>query len=71
MKRAWLLGFAWLQIGCAGSFLGPPPADDHAALFDDVWSEFDLHYSFFAYKNVDWDSLRAVYRSTGPRRLQR
>jgi C-terminal processing protease CtpA/Prc len=31
-------------------------------MFDDLWREFDLHYSYFALKPVDWDSLGTHYR---------
>ena len=27
-----------------------------------MWPKFDLHYSFFELKNVNWDTLRAAYR---------
>jgi carboxyl-terminal processing protease len=48
--------------GCADALLGPAPGTDRAALFDQVWEQFDLHYSFFEFKGVNWDSLGAKYR---------
>jgi hypothetical protein len=42
--------------------VGPNADNSAAALFDQVWSDFDQHYSLFVVKNVNWDSLRAVYR---------
>ncbi len=42
--------------------VGPNPTNDAAALFDQVWSDFDQHYSLFVVKNINWDSLRSVYR---------
>src|SRR5262249_1769498 len=27
-----------------------------------VWTEFDLHYSYFIVKNVDWNAVRDRYR---------
>jgi carboxyl-terminal processing protease len=50
--------------GCAacGAVLGPDQSRAPLALFDQVWSDFDLHYSLFIVKHVNWDSLRAVYR---------
>lgn len=47
---------------CSDSILGPPPSTDHASVFDDVWNEFDLHYSFFQLKNIDWTAIGAKYR---------
>ncbi|HTR79157.1 MAG TPA: S41 family peptidase [Gemmatimonadaceae bacterium] len=62
--KTWLpvLLMTLAATGCVDAFLGPAPATDHGALFDDVWQQFDLHYSFFTYKNIDWDSLGARYR---------
>jgi carboxyl-terminal processing protease len=48
--------------GCSGAIVGPPARADNAAIFDEVWRQFDLHYSYFALKRVDWDSLGAHYR---------
>ena len=42
--------------------LGPDESKTPLALFDQIRSDFDLHYSLFVVKNVNWDSLRAVYR---------
>lgn len=30
--------------------------------FEILWKDFDENYSFFTYKNINWDSLHAVYR---------
>ena len=46
----------------ATPMLGPPPSTDHASVFDDVWREFDLHYSFFQLKDIDWTAIGARYR---------
>lgn len=53
---------AMIVTGCVDSLLGPQPKASNASIFDQVWSETDQHYSFFDYKHIDWDSLRAVYR---------
>ncbi len=47
---------------CGDRLLGPPPTRDQAATFDGIWRAFDLHYSFFEFKHVNWDSLGAHYR---------
>jgi carboxyl-terminal processing protease len=44
------------------SIIGPDLPTTPAALFDRVWSDLDLHYSFFVVKQINWDSLGAVYR---------
>jgi carboxyl-terminal processing protease len=39
---------------------GAPPTN--AEVFDALWNEFDLRYSFFEVKRVNWDSMRVVHR---------
>lgn len=48
--------------GACGAIVGPDAPSTGAALFDRVWSDVDLHYSFFGVKQINWDSLRAEYR---------
>jgi C-terminal processing protease CtpA/Prc len=31
-------------------------------MFDDLWSQFDLHYSYFGVRGVDWNAMRDKYR---------
>lgn len=67
MKRLRLITIApvvlaVLSVACAEAVLGPSPGTNRAAIFDDLWRDFDLHYSFFELKDVNWDTLRAVYR---------
>ncbi len=58
-----LVAIAGIAAGaCTDTVLGPPSPDAHGALFDDLWTQFDLHYSFFQLKGVNWDSLSQVYR---------
>jgi hypothetical protein len=47
---------------CSSDLVGPPPASDRATLFETVWHEFDLHYSFFQMKGINWDAIGARYR---------
>ena len=62
MKRVGIALIALLCAGCADTLLGPAASKDNVAIFDEVWREFDLHYSFFGVKRIDWDSLGAHYR---------
>lgn len=64
MRRAavWALAAAVALGGCSDAVLGPAAATDRGAIFDQLWHEFDLHYSFFEYKDVNWDTLGAIYR---------
>jgi hypothetical protein len=54
----------WLALstGCQGIGTEPTGTASRATLFDDLWRQFDLHYSFFELKGVNWDSLSARYR---------
>jgi hypothetical protein len=49
-------------FGCAGSIVGADASPNQSAVFDEVWQQFDLHYSFFQLKQINWDSLGAYYR---------
>src|ERR1039457_6672766 len=60
-RRAALILIVALCTAC-GMVVGPDPSTSEVALFDRVWHDLDLHYSFFVVKQVNWDSLGAVYR---------
>lgn len=64
MKRrlATALAAAVCGLACNELVLGPTAPQSYPALFDEVWQQFDLHYSFFELKHVNWDSLGAHYR---------
>jgi C-terminal processing protease CtpA/Prc len=55
--------------GCGGAPAGggitPPTGGavfDPGAQFDSLWNNFDQNYSYFVYKNIDWNALNATYR---------
>jgi hypothetical protein len=56
------LGGGLLTTGCADALTDPVAPDDRAPLFDQLWRDFDARYSHFELKDVDWDTLRTVYR---------
>lgn len=62
--RVLLCSSVVLVLLCAAcsTIIGPDLPSSPAALFDRVWSDLDLHYSLFVVKQVNWDSLGAVYR---------
>jgi hypothetical protein len=51
-----------LAAGCTDRLLGPHATPDHAAVFDELWREFDLHYALFPLKGVNWAAVGATYR---------
>lgn len=63
-RRAAVTAFmALCAYGAAcGAVVGPDAPSSPVALFDQVWSDVDQHYSLFVVKGVNWDSLRTVFR---------
>jgi hypothetical protein len=50
-------------VACnSADLVGTEPSRDYGSMFDDMWSQFDLHYSDFGLKGIDWDSVGAHYR---------
>ena len=51
-----------LLAGCEEVFL-ETPAEDPEAIFQETWDFADQEYSFFEFKNIDWDQAYNTYRS--------
>jgi peptidase S41-like protein/tricorn protease-like protein len=49
-----------LLMSCGSDTVAPPAS--LIGRFDLFWETFDKQYSYFAYKAINWDSLRDVYR---------
>ncbi len=62
MRRRILAILLLAACAACGAVVGPDLPTNPLALFDQVWGDFDLHYSLFVVKQVNWDSLRTVYR---------
>lgn len=55
--------FCAATVACNNSDLvGPEPSRDYGSMFDDLWTQFDLHYSYFDLRGIDWDAVGAHYR---------
>jgi hypothetical protein len=55
---------------CGGGTVAPPPTaatQSFLQQFDTLWQTFDREYSYFVHKNIDWNALRATYRSRAER----
>ena len=50
-----------LIIGCEEKLLGPDAENTPQANFAILWKTFDEKYSLFTAKQINWDSLHAVY----------
>lgn len=53
---------ASLSACASPDLVAPMNGSNNAQVFDALWSDFDLHYSFFEAKRVNWDSVRTIYR---------
>lgn len=51
-----------LAVGCIDFVAPRTPGTDPGSLFDQVWLEFDRHYSLFEAKGIDWNALGQHYR---------
>ena len=67
MRRAAILILAAYLLyafqACEDSFVGTSPENRPTENFEAFWKQVDRHYAYFELKQVDWDSVRAVYQS--------
>lgn len=52
------LGF----LACSDLLIEPDPADNPIENFELLWKEVDAKYTFFNYKNIDWQAIYNKYR---------
>ena len=55
------LYFILVTVSCTENFLGPEGGDSPTELFEQLWNDYDQHYSRFITKGVNWDSLYMEY----------
>ncbi len=53
---------AFVIASCERAFIDEDPFNGAVENFDLLWRTVDAKYSFFDYKNIDWDSVYEVYR---------
>lgn len=51
-----------ILCSCEKLFYDEEPSTDPVSIFQQTWDFTDREYSFFNYKNIDWDSVYDVYR---------
>ena len=49
-------------VACEQLFIEPDPANNPVENFDLLWKTVDEKYSFFEYKNIDWNDVYQRYR---------
>lgn len=57
-----LAGLLGLTLSCSDMLIDDGRSDSPVENFEYLWREIDRHYSHFIIKNVNWDSVYAVYR---------
>lgn len=66
MKRTtyfWLLAALLLSLnGCSELLIEADPEDNPVENFELLWREVDAKYTFFEYKNIDWQAVYQKYR---------
>ena len=51
-----------LFTSCEKAIMPSSASADPAAVFDNLWQTIDRGYSFFEYKNIDWNAVYQTYR---------
>lgn len=65
MKSKLLIQFAALCLcfsSCEKAVFEDELGDDPVTVFNYLWKEADEKYSFFEYKNIDWNQVKAKYQ---------
>lgn len=57
-----LLMIACIFTSCEKLLFDESTTKNPVENFDVLWKEFDLNYSYFEYKGINWDSIYKVYR---------
>lgn len=63
MKKPFvLIVLAFAFTSCERAFMEQDEPSNPVNVFDYLWNRVDQQYAFFDVKNIDWDSVREVYR---------
>ena len=63
MKKPFvLIVLAFAFTSCERAFMEKDEPSNPVNVFDYLWNQVDQQYAFFDVKNMDWDSVREVYR---------
>jgi hypothetical protein len=61
VRSAWILIAALALLSCEELLFKPVPDTSPGSIFNQVWRYVDEHYSFFAYKAIDWSGIKAEF----------
>lgn len=62
MKYILIILLTLTFTNCELLFTEPKPSTTPTAIFEEAWTFADREYSFFEFKNIDWDSVYAAYK---------
>jgi hypothetical protein len=61
IKITTILTLILTLTSCEKLFMDPEPATTPTAIFEEAWTFADREYSFFEFKNIDWDAIHDEY----------
>jgi C-terminal processing protease CtpA/Prc len=61
IKTTTILTLILTLTSCEKLFMEPEPATTPTAIFEEAWTFADREYSFFEFKNIDWDAIHDEY----------
>lgn len=61
-KALLLAVLIWPMQACETVFMAPDLDTDPVSVFDEIWHFAHTHYSFFEYKQIDWNEVYTRYR---------
>lgn len=59
-----IIVLSFTLISCEKILVGTEPTNTPESNFEVFWQDMDKSFSFFAYRNIDWDSVYRVHRPT-------
>jgi len=61
-KSISILVLIFIISACERAFIGPDPTISPQVIFDEAWTFADQEYSFFEYKDIDWQAKYEEYK---------
>lgn len=55
--------FSLLFISCEKMILKEQPSENPTEVFNYLWNDLNERYSYFEYKNINWDNIKIKYQS--------
>ncbi len=62
LNVVYIFCFALVCTACEEILMGPAPDTDPLSIFDEAWEFVDREYSFFEFKEINWDQVYLDFR---------